>query len=297
MINKKGKFLLTILMIVVASVAGGWYASSLTKSPAEAAARTAAPEPSPILVPAEERVLTSKIITRGTGRFGTPNSIILPRSELKSGPGRISSLPEVGSVIKEGNRVLIISGRPVFILTGKSPMYRDLGYGAMGSDVSQLELALNKMGYDPGPVDGLYDEKTSVAVSRWYRAEGWAPFETSTKQLELVRTLEQDLSLAKKNIINARISILTALTEVKTAESTSSLALKSVELAEKKIEAVHLEVQDAYRISETEIRSLRSSGALNSKIRSEQKAEYVKLSGDLKINSAQMDFETHACKM
>ena len=48
-----------VLGLVGGMALGAWYAGSRIQSPAEVAARTAPPEPSPILVPVESRVLSS----------------------------------------------------------------------------------------------------------------------------------------------------------------------------------------------------------------------------------------------
>jgi peptidoglycan hydrolase-like protein with peptidoglycan-binding domain len=36
--------------------------------------------------------------------------------------------------------------------------------GASGPDVAQLELALERLGHSPGPVDDVYDASTEAAV-------------------------------------------------------------------------------------------------------------------------------------
>jgi len=64
--------LAVVLGLVVLAALGGWVAGSRIRSPAEQAARTAPPEASAILVPVEERVLSTDIVTRGTARFGSP---------------------------------------------------------------------------------------------------------------------------------------------------------------------------------------------------------------------------------
>ena len=51
--------LFCVLALVAVAAVAGWVAGSRIESPAEAAARTAPPTPSPILVPVEERVLSS----------------------------------------------------------------------------------------------------------------------------------------------------------------------------------------------------------------------------------------------
>ena len=67
-LDRKYKLALSLIGVVLLAVVS-WIAGSKIQSPAEAAARTAPPSPSPILVPVEERVLSSDVITRGTARF------------------------------------------------------------------------------------------------------------------------------------------------------------------------------------------------------------------------------------
>ncbi len=64
-----------VLALMVLAAVGSWFAGSRIVSPAEAAARTAPPTPAPILVPVEKRVFTSDIVTRGTARYGLPQSL------------------------------------------------------------------------------------------------------------------------------------------------------------------------------------------------------------------------------
>ena len=66
MSRKRIVTLLLVLALVALAAAVSWMAGSSIKSPAEMAARTAPPTPSPILVPVEERVLSSDVVTRGT---------------------------------------------------------------------------------------------------------------------------------------------------------------------------------------------------------------------------------------
>ena len=185
-----------VLTAVVVCAAGSWLAGSSIQSPAEAAARTAPPTPSPILVPVEERILTSDIVTRGTARFGLPQSIALVPSGLKANAGVITTLPAPNSQIKEGDVLLTASGRPTFVLQGEIPAYRDFIPGISGDDVLQLERGLARMGFDPGAVDGIYDDQTGAAVAQWYTAAGWQPFRATAVQLADLRALEQALAAA-----------------------------------------------------------------------------------------------------
>jgi len=108
----------------MAVMAGGaWFAGERIVSPAEAAARTAPPAPSPIVVPVEKRVLSSEIITRGTARFGAPQPVALAPSPLKTNTaGLITTLPSPNTQFKEGEVLFTASGRPVMALQGPRPL-------------------------------------------------------------------------------------------------------------------------------------------------------------------------------
>ena len=190
-------------MISCSVALGAWLASSWIKSPAEVAARTAPPRPSPILVPIEKRILSSKIVARGTARFGLPQQVSLPPSILKLRVGLITTLPLLNTVVNEGDVLLTASGRPVFVLQGKLTAYRDLTPGISGKDVRQLEQALKRLGYAPGPVDGIFDRQTSAAVEAWYEASGLEPFGPTPDQLKALRALEKQWNDAQKIRLSA----------------------------------------------------------------------------------------------
>ena len=205
-LDRQHILVLSLILVALLSVVS-WLAGSRIQSPAEAAARTAPPTPSPILVPVEERILTSDIITRGTARFGLPQSISLAPSPLKPDAGVISTLPVRGDQLNEGEVLLTASGRPVFLLQGDIPAYRDLVSGLSGEDIRQLEAALKRLKFDPGPVDGVYNEKTSAAVADWYASAGFVSFGPTEEQLVNIRSLENELALA----INEKIAAEDAL--------------------------------------------------------------------------------------
>jgi peptidoglycan hydrolase-like protein with peptidoglycan-binding domain len=196
MSRKRITTILLVLAFVVVTAGASWIAGSRIKSPAEVAARTAPPTPSSILVPVEKRVLTSDIVTRGTARFGLPQPILIAPSTLKPNAGVITTLPVRNAQLNEGDVMLTASGRPAFVLQGEIPAYRDLVPGISGDDVRQLESGLKRLGFDPGPVDGTYDEQTSAAVSDWYASAGFQPFGATPEQLANIRALEQELAIA-----------------------------------------------------------------------------------------------------
>lgn len=219
MVSKRANVLWAVLGIVCGMAIGAWYVGSRIQSPAEMAARTAPPEPSPILVPVESRVLSSDVVTRGTIRFGLPQPISVAPSTVKGGVGLISKLPRPNTGFQEGEIILSVSGRPVFVLRGATPTYRDLSPGTNGDDVLQLEDALARLGFEPGPVDGIYDQMTSAAVERWYRKTGVDPFESTRDQRAAVLALEREWSDAMRSRIAAEAAHETAVRSVAAARA------------------------------------------------------------------------------
>ncbi len=51
-----------------------------------------------------------------------------------------------GTRVESGGQVLELSGRPVFVLAGTTPSYRDLAVGGTGDDVAQLQRGLAALG-------------------------------------------------------------------------------------------------------------------------------------------------------
>ena len=87
-------------------------------------------------------MLAANVVTRGTGRFGSPQKLSVSTSALKQNPGIVADLPLAGAELAEGALLVNGSGRPSFLLVGEHPMSRDLGPGLSGDDVMQLEVAL-----------------------------------------------------------------------------------------------------------------------------------------------------------
>ena len=237
------KTTLAWVLAAAALIAGGaWWLGSRIESPAEAAARTAPPAPSPILVPVEQRVLSSIIVTRGTGRFGTPQKLSIAPSALKPGAGLISTLPARNAQLQEGALLLIASGRPVFVLQGRVPAYRDMGPGMAGDDIRQLEQALARLGFNPGPVDGRYDQQTAAAVGRWYAAHKLEPFGPTRDQALALATLEREATEAERALASAKVAAASTRLSVDTARAAAEHAgtLASSELANRQADARRL---------------------------------------------------------
>jgi multidrug efflux pump subunit AcrA (membrane-fusion protein) len=233
----------SVLATITVAALVAWLVGSRIESPADAAARTAPPAPSPILVPVEKRVLGSNVVTRGTARFGLPQPLSLAPSVLKPQASLITTLPARNAQLGDGAVALTASGRPVFIFQGEVPAYRDLAPGVAGEDVRQLEQALKRLGFDPGLVDGIYDQQTSAAVAKWYAKKGWEPFGPTREQLTVIRTLERDAADAEKTQVAAAAAVASMGPALDAARAAAELNNRTVavDLAAKTAELQRLE--------------------------------------------------------
>lgn len=190
---RRRTLLVVLAGAVAVSSAATWVAVEQIRSPAEAAARTAPPAPAPILVPVVEQELSTRVVTRGTAHYGSPRKLRVTASPLKGAGRVVTTVPRDGTVVSAGEVVLTISGRPVFVLTGRQPSYRDLGPGMRGPDVRQLERGLRAFGLPQGAVDGVYDASTEQAVVALYRRHGFAPLRADEAGVAAARPPEARL--------------------------------------------------------------------------------------------------------
>ena len=191
----------------------GWAAARQIRSPAQIAADTAAPTPSPITVPVVRRTLSTIVIVRGTVRYGAPQPAVLGTSRVKQGSDIVTRAPRRRAQLGAGDVALNVDGRPVFVLPGAIPMSRDLHRGLNGPDVRQLEQALAGFGLPPGAVDGRYDAATERAVSAFYVRQGWDPFGPTDVQREQLRTAEAAAAQAR----DAHLQALSTIDQARTA--------------------------------------------------------------------------------
>lgn len=257
-----------VLSVVAAAAVGGYLAGSQISSPAELALRTAAPSLSPILVPVERRTLSSDVVTRGTGAFGSPQKLAVASSSLKPSAGILAELAIPGTELSEGAVAASASGRPVFVLVGATPMSRDIGAGSVGDDVAQLEAALVRLGFDPGPVDGVYDDGTAEAVSSWYRASGFAPFDATQEQLAASRARSTEQALAESDryaasdaVAAAEANLVAARAALDAARSHSAAARRAVASAQAEANSANVLAEAELALKRSALESARSAGS------------------------------------
>lgn len=165
-------FLAGVAIGVIAMSATGLAAARLIESPNELAARSAAPAASVITGVAGMRVLSDDIVLSGIVRPGrtvhVTASAPYPTVVVTNMPARLGARVWPGHVIAE------IDGRPIVLLRGALPAYRDLHDGDCGPDVAQLQTALNRLGYLDDDPSGSFGLGTADALDLLYEHVGYS---------------------------------------------------------------------------------------------------------------------------
>ncbi|RVX45601.1 putative peptidoglycan binding protein [Nonomuraea polychroma] len=231
------KLLVTVMAGVVVVAAIGWALSTRLRSPADEAARRAAPKASLITAAVERRKLVSTVVVSGTLEYGSPLPISLAgavggTSELQ----RATRAPRKGR-LAEGAVLMEVNGRPVFALRGPVPMHRTIAPGAKGDDVEQLQGALRRLGYG-GPRSGVFDRATIAAVTRMYAAKGYEAQQPSLTDRQTydtlrkaVQTAQETLATEKKALDEGR-DVLPWKLKARNAKADLAAAQRALRLAE-----------------------------------------------------------------
>lgn len=161
---------LAAVLVVVAGVA--WTAGRRIESPAK---RAAARRPPP------KTVLTAEVVQERLDAVVTVRLRAFAAAETKisTAPSVEGSLPVVteaspaaGAMVTEGQRLVVVTGRPLLLLGGRLDAYRDLVPGAVGPDVRQVEDSLTRLGLLEEPPDDTYGEATKTAIRGLYQRAG-----------------------------------------------------------------------------------------------------------------------------
>ncbi|MFJ3643639.1 peptidoglycan-binding protein [Streptomyces sp. NPDC090108] len=187
----------------------GVVASTLIRSPAQAAAEARPPERSVLTSPVEYRVLTSSVIVRGQVVAGQSVDVAPQVTGGEDGAAPVVTKLPVGQGdrVKAGQVLLEVSGRPVFALPGRIPVYRDLKPGAEGDDVKQLQKALRGLGHGTGADPaGTFGAGTKAALDAFYAAIGYDPLPTVDDDGQGLKTAEDAVTAAERALQEAQDS-------------------------------------------------------------------------------------------
>jgi len=204
--------------VAVVSATVSWVAAAQITSPDEAQRSAAAPTASLVAVPVERRALSANLMLRGELSFDEATVIAVPAlsGAAEGAAARVVTKDPtaVAEEITEGQSVVEISGRPLIVLQGALPVFRNLGVGSEGDDVEQLEEALARLGHSPGTIDRTFDAATQAAVDALYRGAGYLPLEPTKEQSE-------KLSTARKNVEDAQRAVREAERSARSDGSTT----------------------------------------------------------------------------
>ena len=107
-----------------------------------------------------------------------------PRTVYNRLNGTVTWLPGVGQVIKAGGSLFKVDGKPVILMNGRTPAYRDLtASDSSGQDVLELNRNLVALGFNPHGivVDDEWQAATTAGVEAFQASLG----ETETASLSL----------------------------------------------------------------------------------------------------------------
>ena len=100
----------------------------------------------------------------------------------------------VGGQVASGTAPVMIDDRPVVMLHTDTPLWRGLARGDKGSDVTDLQNELIRLGYDLS-VDGMYGASTAVAVGQLWTSVG-APADTPLNMDRLIWLPEETMTIS-----------------------------------------------------------------------------------------------------
>lgn len=211
----RNKILAGVVAAVVALAGIGWAVGADLRSPADQLAARRPPKPSLVTALVERRKLTSTITANGTLTYGSALPVTLAGTVGVTGatgggavsggggtPQRVTKAPEIGP-IREGEVLMQVNGRPVFVFRGRLPMYRPLVPGTEGDDVRQLQRALGRKGIRV-PVSGVFDKATVTAVKRWYAKRGYQAQEPDLEARKNLQTYRETVRNKRAELAEAR---------------------------------------------------------------------------------------------
>jgi peptidoglycan hydrolase-like protein with peptidoglycan-binding domain len=129
--------------------------------------------------------MVSETRVAGTVQYAT-------RETIASGlSGIVTEVPAVGATVGVGGVAYRVDTRPVTMLSGALPAWRDFVSGMTeGEDIRQLEQNLKALGFFGGEPDTRFTWDTTVAVRDWQKALGLE--RTGTVERSMILFSDQD---------------------------------------------------------------------------------------------------------
>ena len=208
---KRGLSVTIVVLVVAVSAGAGWWLGRGIRSPAQIAAEAEPPEASLITVQVERTELSANVITRADVGYDDPAILSLGGSlGGVTGSLVVTAVPERGEELTEGEAVIEIAGRPVFLLEGPIPVFRDMRPGAVGPDVLQVEQSLVRLGFLSGEADQVWNDDTEAAVEAWYQDRGYQANGVSEQEETALKTARNRVKTADDALRSARKALTDA---------------------------------------------------------------------------------------
>ncbi|MFI0470844.1 peptidoglycan-binding protein [Saccharopolyspora sp. 5N102] len=119
--------------------------------------------------------------------------------------GTVTTAATVGKTVERGQALYSLNARPVVLLYGTTPVFRDMKLGDKGPDVRQLHQNLRALGYGRGlKATQEFDGATEAAVKSWQKdlgiidPSGLVGQGDVVFQPEAVRVVSADAPLAER---------------------------------------------------------------------------------------------------
>ena len=161
---------LTVVVGVVAFLIGRG-----VSTPAQQAARARAPRASLLTAPVVLTHARTTVVLRGTLTDGGAISVGVP-GDLSGDLAVVTAVATApGAQVVDGSLIAGVAGRPVFVLEGHIPAYSTMSYGSSGVEVTELQAALEAIGFSvASDTAGIYGAGTAAAVTDLYQRAGYA---------------------------------------------------------------------------------------------------------------------------
>ncbi len=233
-----------VVLALCLGAAGAWFVAGRSQSPEQAAARAEEPPASWVTAEVDLRVLSATVIQRGDVGAEVSVSVEAPGSVEQ--PAVVTKPPPAsGDAVTDGDVVVEVSGRPVFVFEGSAAMYRSLRPGMTGPDVAQLQDALSRLGYAPDS-DGVFGESTKVALDAWYSDAGYSV-------VPAFDTAEAEITAARQSVVDANVAVEAANAALAAAqEGPSVLEVTQAEMSVDQAERALASAQ-AQRVAEVRL--------------------------------------------
>ena len=228
--------------------AGGLLSPLVIKSPQQMAADARPPSKTVLTAAVEKRVLKDVVILRG--ELTPKRSIEVTPSGGADGGALVTSVKiKRASRVSAGTAILEISGRPLFVLQGAVPAYRDLKPGASGKDVAQLQAAINRLGFASGDRSGVFGAGTKRALTAFYRSRGYEPLPAGADDAQQLRTLERQVTAAQRQLTDARDLVNSLAADPASTSQQKRDAAKAVTRAQQDLADAQEDLADAQRVA------------------------------------------------